>query len=138
LNDRVSGQPCLIETVGLGYNSWGSRYSIFTGIPALMGWDGHVSEWVGATESERIRLRRAATEEIFNTTDRERAKSLLDAYGVRLVVVGPLEKGMLDPQKHYAAEGLAKFDGWLPLVYKNPGVSIYYNSPSGVVPPSGT
>ena len=138
LNDRVSGQPCLIEAVGLGYNSWGSRYSIFTGIPALMGWDGHVSEWVGATESERIRLRRAATEEIFNTPDRERAKSLLDAYGVRLVVVGPLEKGMLDPQKRYAAEGLSKFDGWLPLVYKNPGVSIYYNSPSGAAVPSGT
>jgi hypothetical protein len=38
LNEHVPGQPCLIEAVGLGYNTWGSRYSIFTGIPALMGW----------------------------------------------------------------------------------------------------
>jgi hypothetical protein len=133
LNEHVPGQPCLIEAVGLGYNTWGSRYSIFTGIPALMGWDGHVSEWVGSTEADRIRLRRATTEEIFNTTDKDRAKRLMDAYGVRLVVVGPLEKGALDPQKHYDTDGLAKFEGWLPLIYKNPGVSIYYNSPDPAV-----
>jgi hypothetical protein len=96
LNDKVPGQPCLIETVGLGYNSWGSRYSIFTGIPALMGWDGHVSEWVGSTQSDRIRLRRQAVENIYNTTDKERAQELMDSYGVRLIVVGPLEKGALD------------------------------------------
>lgn len=131
LNDRVPGQPCLVEAVGLGYNTWGSRYSIFTGIPALMGWDGHVSEWVGTREAERIRLRRSATEEILETTDRDRAKRLMDAYGVRLVVVGPLERGLLDPQKRYPAEGLDKFEGWLPLLYKNPQVSIYYNPPPG-------
>jgi len=131
LNDKVPGQPCLIETVGLGYNSWGSRYSIFTGIPALMGWDGHVSEWVGSTQSDRIRLRRQAVENIYNTTDKERAQELMDSYGVRLIVVGPLEKGALDPQKRYDAEGLAKFEGWLPTIYKNPGVTIYYNAPKG-------
>jgi uncharacterized membrane protein len=88
---------------------------------------------VGSTEADRIRLRRATTEEIFNTTDKDRAKRLMDAYGVRLVVVGPLEKGALDPQKHYDTDGLAKFEGWLPLIYKNPGVSIYYNSPDPAV-----
>jgi uncharacterized membrane protein len=103
-----------------------------------MGWDGHVGEWVGSTQAESIRLRRSATEEIYNTTDKVRAKRLLDAYGVRLVVVGPLEKGMLDPQKKYSEEGLAKFDGWLPLIYKNPEVSIYYNAPPGHTVSSGT
>ncbi|MGH7739883.1 MAG: DUF2298 domain-containing protein [bacterium] len=129
LNARVPGQPCLIEAVGLGYNTWGSRYSIFTGIPALMGWDGHVREWVGDHESPQIDQRYDATEMIYNTHDVQLAKSLLDAYGVRLVVVGPLERGETDPRKHYDPEGLAKFSTFLPLIYKNPEVEIYYNPP---------
>ena len=47
LNRQIPDQPCLAEFVGAGYNSWGSRFSIFTGLPALMGWDSHVHEWVG-------------------------------------------------------------------------------------------
>ncbi|HET9869463.1 MAG TPA: hypothetical protein VFR02_03060, partial [bacterium] len=65
LNAHVPDQPCLIEAVGLGYNTWGSRYSIFTGIPALMGWDGHVREWVGQEEDREISMRYEATETIF-------------------------------------------------------------------------
>ncbi len=130
LNERVPGQPCLAEFVGEGYNSWGSRMSIFTGIPALMGWDGHVGEWVGATQSERISMRRQANEEIFSSTDKERVKRLLDSYGVRLVVVGTLERrGVPGRKGGYPAEGLAKFEGWLPILYQNPGVTIYYNAP---------
>ncbi len=140
LNERVPGQPCLVETVGIGYNSWGSRYSIFTGIPALMGWDGHVREWVGHLPgmSQDITQRYQATESIFNTTDRDHAKRLMDAFGVRLVMVGPLERGKLDHRKSFSADGLAKFEGWLPLVYRNPGVEVYYNPP-GALPavPSG-
>jgi len=137
LNEKVPGQPCLIETVGIGYNTWGSRYSIFTGIPALMGWDGHVGEWVGSTQSDNIRKRYNATEEIFNTPDRERARQLLRAYGVNLIVVGPLERGILDSRKGYSPAGLAKFEGWLQVIYKNPGVSIYYFDPAQSPEPSG-
>jgi uncharacterized membrane protein len=130
LNDHVPGQPCLIEAVGMGYNTWGSRFSIFTGIPALMGWDGHVREWVGAREDSQITDRYNTTETIFNTHDVPLAKSLLDAYGVRLVVIGPLERGEADPRKRYDADGLAKFSTFLPLIYKNPQVEIYYNPPA--------
>ena len=130
LNDNVPGQPCLIEAVGMGYNTWGSRFSIFTGIPALMGWDGHVREWVGAREDSQITDRYNTTETIFNTHDVQLAKSLLDAYGVRLVVIGPLERGEADPRKRYDADGLAKFSTFLPLIYKNPQVEIYYNPPA--------
>jgi hypothetical protein len=56
---------------------------------------------------------------------------LLDAEGVRLVIVGPLEKGEADTRKQYDAEGLAKFSTFLPLIYKNPKVEIYYNPPPG-------
>jgi uncharacterized membrane protein len=131
LNDRIPGQPCLVEFVGEGYNSWGSRISTFTGIPALMGWDGHVGEWVGARQGQDIRDRFNATERIYRSTDPAEAKKVLDAYGVRLVVVGPLERNGVPGRKGgYPREGLEKFKDFLPLVYRNPQVEIYYNPPS--------
>jgi hypothetical protein len=130
LNERVPGQPCLAELVGAGYNTWGSRFSIFTGIPALMGWDGHVREWVGQKQDLEISQRRNAEDTIFTTADLALAKKTLDAYGVRLVMVGSLERNGVPGQRGgYPPEGLNKFAQFLPLIYKNPGVEIYYNPP---------
>jgi len=131
LNEHVPGQPCLMEFVGEGYNSWGSRFSIFTGIPALMGWDGHVNEWVGARQGDDIRNRRNANETIFETTDVSLAKKYLDAYGVRLVMIGTVERNGVPGRKGgYPQAGLDKFSTFLPLIYKNPEVEIYYNPPT--------
>lgn len=133
LNEHIPDQPCLAEFVGEGYNSWGSRFSIFTGIPALMGWDGHVREWLTGRPGmdADINQRFQATEQIFRTADPRLAKRYLDAYGVRLVMVGTVERyGVPGRKGGYPAEGLAKFQGFLPLVYKNPEVEIYYNPPS--------
>jgi uncharacterized membrane protein len=130
MNDRIPGQPCLAELVGAGYNTWGSRFSIFTGIPALMGWDGHVREWVGQKQDMEISQRRNAEETIFTTADPALAKNTMDAYGVRLVLVGSLERNGVPGQRGgYPPEGLSKFGQFLPLIYKNPGVEIYYNPP---------
>jgi uncharacterized membrane protein len=132
LNERVPGQPCLVEFVGAGYNTWGSRFSIFTGIPALMGWDGHVREWLTGQPGMDtiIAQRRSATETIYTTTDIGLAKKTLDAYGVRLVVVGSVERlGVPGQSAGYPQAGLDKFSQFLPLIYKNPGVEIYYNPP---------
>jgi uncharacterized membrane protein len=131
LNEHIPDQPCLMEFVGEGYNSWGSRFSIFTGIPALMGWDGHVNEWVGARQGDDIRNRRNANETIFGTTDVSLAKKYLDAYGVRLVMVGTVERNGVPGRKGgYPQAGLDKFSTFLPLIYKNPEVQIYYNPPT--------
>ncbi|HVZ80968.1 MAG TPA: DUF2298 domain-containing protein [bacterium] len=133
LNQYVPDQPCLLEFVGEGYNSWGSRFSIFTGIPALMGWDGHVREWVTGRQdlTEDVGQRFQATEQIFRTPDPAVAKKYLDAYGVRLVMIGTVERNGVPGRKGgYPAEGLAKFQGFLPLIYKNPQVEIYYNPPA--------
>jgi uncharacterized membrane protein len=132
LNDHVPDQPCLAEFVGAGYNTWGSRFSIFTGLPALMGWDGHVHEWVEVRhQDDDIASRKSAEDLIFRTTDAGLAKKTLDAYGVRLVIVGMVERfGAAADRPGYPAAGLAKFSSFLPLIYKNPDVEIYYNPPA--------
>lgn len=127
LNDKVFGQPVLVEAVGLGYNSWGSRYSIFTGLPAVMGWDGHVNEWVGRRLGYEIQSRFQAVERIYNSRNWRETEELLKKYGVSLVVVGPLEKGEADARKRYDSIGIEKFEQHLPVLYRNPKVTIYYH-----------
>jgi uncharacterized membrane protein len=98
-----------------------------------MGWDGHVKEWVTGRNdlNEDVGQRFQATEQIFRTTDPKLAKKYLDAYGVRLVMVGTVERNGVPGRKGgYPPEGLLKFSSFLPLIYKNPQVEIYYNPPS--------
>jgi len=63
-------------------------------------------------------------------TDPVQAKRMLDAYGVRLVMVGTVERHGAAEKPGYPEAGLAKFQSFLPLIYKNPQVEIYYNPPS--------
>ena len=75
-----------------------------------MGWDGHVGEWVGKWLGDDIRKRFDATETVFRNTDPAYVKKVLDAYGVRLVMVGSLERSGVPGRKGgYPPEGLAKF-----------------------------
>jgi uncharacterized membrane protein len=63
-------------------------------------------------------------EEIYSTTDLERAQQLLRRYRVKYVYLGELEYAV------YPAEGLGKFEYWadggfLEEVYRNTGVVLY-------------
>ena len=56
--------------------------------------------------------------------DQDLAKSILDRYTVKYIVVGNVERA------HYAPEGIAKFDamaanGALKVAYQNEGTTIY-------------
>ncbi|MDQ6659979.1 MAG: DUF2298 domain-containing protein, partial [Chloroflexota bacterium] len=44
LNSHVSGDPVIVEAVGLDYSGYG-RVSAFTGLPTIMGWVGHEYQW---------------------------------------------------------------------------------------------
>ena len=90
----------------------------------------HTTREVGKRLGEDIRKRFNATETIFRTTDVNTAKDYLDSYGVRLVMVGTVERnGVPGRKRGYPPEGLDKFKDFLPLIYKNPGVEIYYHAP---------
>src|SRR5262249_4717050 len=44
LNTHVQGTPVIVEAVGDDYSLYG-RISAFTGLPTLMGWQGHEYQW---------------------------------------------------------------------------------------------
>jgi YYY domain-containing protein len=112
---NVQGSPVILEGVTPGYR-WGNRFSIYTGLPAVQGWDWHEKQQRSVVPSTVIDRRIAHVAEIYNTTDLIRARKLLDYYGVEYIIVGELERA------YYAPEGLAKLDtlveqGYLKLVY---------------------
>jgi YYY domain-containing protein len=116
---NVQGSPVILEGVTPGYR-WGNRYSIYTGLPAVQGWDWHQKQQRSVVPSTVIDRRLAHVAEMYNTVDLARARKLLDYYEVEYIIVGELERA------YYTPEGLAKFDtlvdqGYLELVYPGAG-----------------
>lgn len=121
LQNNVEGSPMILEGLTPNYR-WGGRVGIYTGLPAIVGWQWHQEQqrW-GYREEVGVRARDVHT--IFRTTDVSEALALLDEYDVRYVYIGQLER------LYYPAEGLKKFedglDGRLVEVYPSPQVTIY-------------
>ncbi len=100
LNDNVPGRAVVLESVGEDYSAFGhGRISTFTGLPTVLGWPGHELQWGHDAGS---RQEDVAT--LYETTDEETARELLDRYGIRYVVVGPLER------TDHGDAGVAKWD----------------------------
>jgi len=117
---NVKGSPVILEGYNIngGYR-WGGRYSIYTGLPSVIGWDWHQKQQRNAVGGQFVDERTRDVATMYNTTDIEEARALLEEYAVEYVVVGDMERVFYDPA------GLAKFDtmveeGLAELVYSSP------------------
>jgi YYY domain-containing protein len=124
MQDHVQGSPVILE--GLGYREylWGSRVSIHTGLPAVVGWRWHQVQQRAVLPAQMVDRRRDDVRECYETTSISRAQEILARYGVGYVYVGQYERAYYDPA------GLAKFDamaaqGLLRVAYDAQGVRIY-------------
>ena len=100
---NVQGSPVILEAQIPEYR-WGSRFSVYTGLPTVQGWNWHQRQQRSVVPSIDVERRVNHVQEIYNTPDPLRAHSLIDLYDVRYIIVGGLERA------YYAPEGLAKFD----------------------------
>lgn len=122
LQDHVTGSPVLLEmNTGKLLYSWGSRFSIHTGLPSVVGWDWHQRQQQAGLEKSKVPERIADVLTIYSTPDPEVARPLLEKYGVSLIVVGALERIYGTP------EGLEKFStmAGIESIYARDGVTIY-------------
>lgn len=121
LEQHVTGIPTILEANTPLYR-WGSRVSIYTGLPTVIGWDWHQKQQRSILPGQTIDRRIEDVRTIYNTPDPIQAASLLSRYDVQYIYVGPLE------QLYYDPNGLAKFDQptdlWS-LIYQNDQVKIY-------------
>ncbi|MCG2768639.1 MAG: DUF2298 domain-containing protein, partial [Anaerolineae bacterium] len=122
LLDNVEGSPVILDGNTPNYR-WGSRVSIYTGLPTVIGWDWHQKQQRMVVSGELVDWRIADVRTIYNTQDVDEALQLLRRYGVSYVYVGELEKA------YYDAGGLTKFDdmigNYLDVAYSNESVKIY-------------
>ncbi len=127
LQENVIGSPVILEGNTVEYR-WGSRYTINTGLPGVVGWNWHQRQQRGSfVPGEAINNRIAEIAEFYITDDPQAAYQLLKKYGVQYFIVGQLE------QAYYPGPGLDKFalmDGNLwDLVFESGATRIYQVRP---------
>ncbi len=121
MRQNVKGTPPIVEGRTPLYR-WGGRFSIYTGLPAVLGWDWHQTQQRGKL-SYMVDQRGSAVDSFYANPDEANALRFLRQYGVQYVIVGQVER------LYYPAGGLAKFStglgGVLSVAYENPQLRIY-------------
>lgn len=125
LLDEVDGTPTILEAVGDPYTNF-ARVSSYTGLPTVLGSPVH-EFWFHAGSYEPQGTRLADVERAYNSTDPAEAQAILGRYDVRYVFVGLLERQL------YPEAGLAKFAGFMDVVFQNENVTIYHMRAEGTV-----
>ncbi|HEY3309997.1 MAG TPA: DUF2298 domain-containing protein [Anaerolineales bacterium] len=122
MQDNVKGSPVIVEANTPEYR-WGTRYTIYTGLPGVVGWSWHQRQQRALFPGEWVSDRIQEIADFYSTRDSSAARAFLNKYSVKYIVVGELEKSLYNP------EGLAKFereDGKMwKAVYQDSGTSIY-------------
>lgn len=104
-----------ISDTGGSYTTYNS-ISTFSGMPTVLGWVGHESQWRGGYEE--IGSRQADVKELYSTSNWERAQSIIDMYNIRYIVVGNTELSTYQVDQ-------GKFDEHLDKVFDSQSVDIY-------------
>ncbi|NMA12776.1 MAG: hypothetical protein GX933_06305, partial [Chloroflexi bacterium] len=93
--------PVIIEGNATEYK-WGNRYTIYTGLPGVIGWNYHQRQQrPGLSDQVWQRIEDVST--FYNDASPDVALAILQKYAIRYIVVGQMEHGMYD------AQGIAKF-----------------------------
>ncbi len=122
MQKHASGSPVIVEGHTTEYR-WGTRFTIYTGLPGVVGWSWHERQQRAILPTELVTDRITQVEDFYRTTDPEAARQFLAKYNVRYIVVGQLE------EIYYPGAGLDKFSSlngklWT-LAYHQGDTSIY-------------
>jgi uncharacterized membrane protein len=122
MQDNIQGSPVIVEGQAYEYR-WGNRYTIYTGLPGVIGWNYHQRQQRAILQTNEVQNRVDAVDKFYMTDDLDYVRSFLNKYEVSYIVVGRLE------QAFYPGGGLGKFaaqEGILwDEVYRNGETVIY-------------
>ena len=123
LLQNAAGSPVIVEAHTSEYKL-GSRYTMYTGLPGVVGWNWHQRQQRGLGPPNLITDRVAAIDEFFQSPLEATALDFISRYGVRYVIVGDYERA------YYAYPGLQKFErmlgtGHLKIAYRNATTTVY-------------
>ncbi|MCL4560459.1 MAG: DUF2298 domain-containing protein [Chloroflexi bacterium] len=131
MQEHVKGSPVIVEANTPEYR-WGNRFTIYTGLPGVVGWAWHEEQQRALLPSTWVTDRIAAIQSFYDTTDPSAAMEFLRTYNVKYIIVGQLE------EIYYSPVGLAKFPKYNGVlwkeVYHQGDTSIYEVIPGAIVP----
>ncbi len=111
MQDNVQGSPVIVETNCPEYR-WCSRFTIYTGLPGVVGWNWHQRQQRALTPPTLVTDRVDAIGNFYTTTDIVYARDFLAKYDVRYIVLGQLEN------IYYPGDGLLKFEQYNGTLWK--------------------
>ncbi len=111
----------LIEAVGGSYSTAG-RASAWSGIPTVLGWPGHETQW--GRSGSMLAQREADVKTVFSSTSLADAMPILRKYGVSYVFVGSVERAT------YPVADLQKFEDGLQAAFIASDTTIYRVPPN--------
>jgi uncharacterized membrane protein len=91
MQDHIQGSPVIVEANTPEYR-WGSRFTIYTGLPGVLGWDWHQRQQRGVAGDQVVTQRALDILGFYLTRSVDDADAFLDRYHVDYVVVGELER----------------------------------------------
>jgi YYY domain-containing protein len=122
LMDQPTGT--LVEAVhpyGGSYTHY-ARISMNSGMPALLGWTGHESQWRGG--NEEMGSRQSDIERLYQSPSWQETSQIIDQYGIVYIVLGNLERTTYQVYEE-------KFTRYLPPVFQQGGITIYSTGLNG-------
>jgi uncharacterized membrane protein len=121
MQDNVQGSPVIVEANCPEYR-WCTRFTIYTGLPGVVGWNWHQRQQRTLTP-QLVEQRVGEIASFYGTSDAQEAAAFLQRYNVRYIIMGQMERAT------YPGEGLDKFaanDGKLwDAVYHEGDTTIY-------------
>ncbi len=103
MQDNIKGSPVIVEGQAYEYR-WGTRYTIYTGLPGVVGWNWHQRQQRAILQSNVVQERVDDVGKFYLSDDIAEAKDFLKKYNVSYVVLGQLERAF------FPGDGLNKFD----------------------------
>ncbi|MCX8061352.1 MAG: DUF2298 domain-containing protein [Anaerolineales bacterium] len=104
MQDNIKGSPVIVEANLRDLYRWGSRFSIYTGLPGVVGWEWHQQQQRTILPANWVTERIEEIEEFYRTLDLQAAMNFLQKYNVRYIILGQQERGK------YPGPGLEKFE----------------------------
>lgn len=102
----IQGSPVIVEANSFDLYRWFSRFTIYTGLPGVVGWDWHQRQQRAILPGEWVTNRVNEIQKFYTVDDRIQSEAFIQKYDVRYIIVGQLER------IKYAGTGLLRFEKW--------------------------
>jgi YYY domain-containing protein len=102
MQENIEGSPVILEGQAYEYR-WGNRYTIYTGLPGVVGWNWHQRQQRAILRSNIVQERVDAVGTFYLTEDLTYVMDFIEEYDVSYIILGQLERAF------FPGPGLDKF-----------------------------